>query len=65
MSEPEGRSSAQDHEFVVERVRDITKGEEIVIESRGGVDTAIRIIFPTSWDRIIEHPESTTTGEDE
>ncbi|WP_214105100.1 hypothetical protein [Acrocarpospora catenulata] len=51
------------HEFVVEQVRDITKGDEIVIETRGGVDTAFRILFPTTYDRTIEHPEP-TTGED-
>ncbi|GIH22152.1 hypothetical protein Aph01nite_04620 [Acrocarpospora phusangensis] len=64
MSDPVDSSGAQAHEFIVEHVRDITKGEEFVIESHEGVDTAFRIIFPTAYDRVIQHPPTQTTGED-
>ncbi|MFF4773785.1 hypothetical protein ACFY05_13085 [Microtetraspora fusca] len=53
------------HEYVVEQVRDVTRGGKIVLEIGGPrVDTAFRQLFPVTYDIVIEHPEDKTTGED-
>ncbi|MFI9593097.1 hypothetical protein [Nonomuraea sp. NPDC052265] len=60
-----GRASSHDaHEHTVERIRDVTRGGKVVLEGGGGVDTAFRQLFPTTYDLVVEHPEGEETGED-
>ncbi|MEZ7127010.1 hypothetical protein ACBR40_16895 [Nonomuraea sp. AD125B] len=58
------RQPDQAHEVVVSQVRDITRESKIVIEAGGGVDTAFRRLFPTTYDVTVHHPEGLETGED-
>ncbi|WP_157248263.1 hypothetical protein [Nonomuraea typhae] len=56
-------SSARDvHEYQVDHIRDITSEGKIVLG--GGVDTAFRALFPTTYDQVVEHPDDRKTGED-
>ncbi|MEV0968866.1 hypothetical protein [Microtetraspora glauca] len=61
------REPAQDaHEYTVDRVRDVTREGKIVLETGAkGVDTAFRQLFPTTYDLVLDHPETTKTSEDE
>ncbi|MEV4247384.1 hypothetical protein AB0J63_28705 [Streptosporangium canum] len=55
----------QVHEYVVEQVRDVTRGGKIVFEaSGGGVDTGLRRLIPVTYDIVLDHPEVRETGED-
>ncbi|MEV7008149.1 hypothetical protein [Streptosporangium sp. NPDC051022] len=55
----------QTHEYVVERVRDITREGRIVFETPGGkIDTGLRRLIPVTYDIDLDHPEVTRTGED-
>ncbi|MEV8632402.1 hypothetical protein AB0395_12170 [Streptosporangium sp. NPDC051023] len=61
-----GDHADQAHEYVVEQVRDITKGGKIVFEAPigGGVDTGLRRLFPVTYDLDLGHAEVRETGED-
>ncbi|GAA3093596.1 hypothetical protein [Streptosporangium carneum] len=53
------------HEYVVERVRDITREGKVVFETPGGgVDTGLRRLIPVTYDIDLDHPEVRETGED-
>ncbi|GAA2858395.1 hypothetical protein GCM10010517_16840 [Streptosporangium fragile] len=64
---PEAVHEAGDqvHEYVVDRIRDVTREGKIVFELPGpGVDTGLRRLIPVTYDIVLDHPEVRETGED-
>ncbi|MDP9862476.1 MULTISPECIES: hypothetical protein [Streptosporangium] len=64
-AEAVGGSGEQVHEYVVDRVRDVTRGGKIVFDAPGGgVDTGLRRLIPVTYDVVLDQPEVKETGED-
>jgi hypothetical protein len=62
------REPAQDvHEYRVDRIRDVTREGKIVLQQpyTKGMDTAFRQLFPTTYDLVLDHPETKETAEDQ
>ena len=60
------RASELDHHSeVVMEVRDITKPRKYEFPMPTGTDTAWRIVFPITYDRVLDQAEGIESGEDE
>jgi hypothetical protein len=54
------------HEYVVEQVRDVTRQHKVVFETRfEREDTALRQVFPVTYDIPPDRPETVQTSEGE
>lgn len=58
-------TSTEHHLEVVMPVRDVTRPGGPDVPWPAGTDTAWRIAFPITYDRVLDRPEELKTGEDE
>lgn len=56
--------TAEHHHEVVMPVRDVTRPARTNFPGPPGADTAWRLVFPITYDIVLDQPEQTLSGED-
>ena len=58
-------TSTDHHHEVVMPVRDVTRSDGPELPWPAGTDTAWRVVFPITYDIVLDRPEATQSGQDE